>query len=816
MKRFLFFLPVVFLFLFAFNAGKTYAAPDPVPPPGRIPCEADQQEDPNFNSSRPYQASPCGDSPKAVMCGNTLQVIEKTPTRTAAAGTEFLDVDITVDPKDYIADLTGAQFPIVGNTELTKNSQSAVDKIDDATKVNEYLSNYLSGTTDEAEYGSTNLGKIIDFSGPVKKLIPGIIQDAQRMATIKYLTTSETYTPDETVPVGQTAATQTDEAIIHNQIIVCTRKALPLVPGWITNFLGVGSVGLLNDVPVECYPSPGGKAQGTVYRLNQWQGESRLIDIVNAAGSLLERFLPPTIINQALADAANHWPKNYPPLPWADKDGVPFKSHQEYRKAYNEWRGNLCTFVANPFGGDPVLLCAGLWPILSNPYADLYKYVPLSNTVDKQAKNMITGVGIKGLAGTEIVLPAIAYEVIHEPILYFPHTAESIELSNLLNTTYKPKEGTTNAPPPETTEPINDPTTGLCRILDVRTNSGDYLFPEVTPNRSEVNVHVNSYQITRIPCNDVTRTITDPITGLRTEVTQARCQGEISIEVRMVTKVPNATEIYNSTTAGADSTFRKMFPKVGPGAPITCVSNLPSQTGVQYIPRENFDGMKVIDPLNRNTTDSPSLYFPHFGSVYDLFLKGIQTAIRPKGFGEPIVDGKFCSSILEGTGDCKQWLFEKDPGGQYYYDKIIAAAASTTCNGRSLNPAWALGIALNENGGLMTDKLDGSSNSHFGCFVSEVGTIEDKLSCMLNTLQRDCVEGKTDAQALAEYGYVAGYVLWPVTILSPGAYPPPLFGSGFNTSQIKAALLTTNWFDAYKATAPIFCPASPVLTPPTP
>ena len=44
-------------------------------------------------------------------------------------------------------------FPIMGNTEEVKNSQNGGDTYDDATKVNEYASWYLSGVNNRAEYG---------------------------------------------------------------------------------------------------------------------------------------------------------------------------------------------------------------------------------------------------------------------------------------------------------------------------------------------------------------------------------------------------------------------------------------------------------------------------------------------------------------------------------------------------------------------------------------------------------------------------------------------------------------------------------------
>lgn len=690
------FIPLLTLTLLAspFFAGKIFAAaPDPIPGP-RIPCPDinNPSSDPNFNSSRPYQASPCGDSPKAIMCGNSLQVIEDTPSRRAPLGTQYLDVNFEMGNKTYAADITGATFPIAGNTELTANSQNASDQIDDATKMNEYLNWYLNGVTNRAEYGdskNTDYG-IVNLSGPVQKLLPGAIQDAQRITTISYLNTPASYGAEEPQNPGSHPGPTTlinDKAITHDQIVACAtiQPAFGII-GWV--------LGLVEKaVPHECYQGNNTASIPKTYRLSDWNGDLSGIrgavnavktagrDIISTIGSVINTIplvgnavngatntarnliggIPViggvinNVVIPAAADVVNNslagaWNKRVPPLPWGTNPNTGKQFTEiEYQKAYNEWRGQTCVVV-------PIinhLVCFDN-PTVSPEYADLFPYIPLSNTVDKSAHLPITGVGVNGVGGTVVVNSDPQYNIIQEPILYYPHTAETSELSDVLNKTYIPKEGTSSDTQTDTTEPINNPVTGKCQIANLRSNPGDYLFPEVKP--SEVRVYVNSYTVTRVPCHDVTGNkgrSAQTGKGVETpEVSYALCQGQVAIEIRMNTKVPYAAEIFNSTTAGADSTFRKIYPKVEVGAPVSCIANIPSVTDVQYIPGEGMNGMKVIDPLGNNTTDNAKLYFPYFGSVYDYFLKGIQTALRPQGFGDPTpASGTLCLSSLAG-GDC--------------------------------------------------------------------------------------------------------------------------------------------------------------------
>jgi hypothetical protein len=747
LKKIYFVITLVFLslvFSSSFLAFKIKAIA-PIPG-GRIPCA--NQKDLEFNSSRPYQASPCGDSPKAVFCGNQLQIVEDTPTITVEGTFTSYPVNFQMGDKNYAVDLEGAEFPIEGNTEDVVNSQSGTDSLSDASKVNEYVSWYLSGVINKAEYGSTKstANELVNFSGPVQKLLPGAILDAQRMQSIANATEEVTYLDEENAS-GDEEPVEVTEPTNHNQIVACGGNNL----GLIGDILNIGSV-----TPKECYAGDGSEATGEVFRLQSWEGDlsfwnsaaNGLIGIVDTIASLFP-FIPRGAIEESVGD---HWNDRLPPLPWGeDNDGNPITA-LKYQKYYNEWRGKTCVII-------PIinkLICFDNI-LVPNKFGDFYSYVPLANTADKNAKNMITGVGIKGSAGTDISLGFPAYKILEEPILYFPHTHETNELAELLNKTYRPGKtqeesdacetacvdpGSSQCKACRASNPMAVPAdvesttdeNGQCRILDVRANPGDYLFPEVKP--SEVRVYVAPYTVTRVPCvpagsggagyreriEDEKREEAglDPIGSEL--VPMSKCGGEVNIEIRMVTKTPYAKEIFENTVAGEESTFRKIFPKTGEDSPIKCIANLPTVTNVTYIPTEGIkDGkLKVTGPLGNNTTDSPKLYFPHIGSVYEYFLKGIQTALRPKGYGETLTQGKYCK--VEAPKDCtgagsnfsvpptytgsfktnfidlaNRWTSDC-PGAdnnlaEECYDFVVDKAVK-----EGVNPAFALTIWLNESG----------------------------------------------------------------------------------------------------------------------
>lgn len=563
-----------------------------VPNP-KIPCEG--EESPEFNSLRPYQASPCGDSSKTYFCGNNIIIKEEVQKTVYDCSINELPVNILIN-KTYEIEMSDLELPILGNTELTKNSQSNSDQIDDAQKMNEYLSWYLSGVINKAEYDKSDSNTLINFSGPVNKLIPQAIQQAERIRSIKSAKKAER----------------------HNQIVVCAQE----------NILGIWG----KTQPHECYEGDGSKAKDDVYRLKKWEGDL----------SLLRKILN-------IIDPTNAWNKRYPPLPWSNEDGNPFSENVFFKKAYNEWLGKSCEIL--PMFG---LVCIDN-PLVKNKWAELFPYIPLSSTEDKNAKQPADPVEVQPIGDTEVDFDENhKYDLLDEVALSFPHTQEGLELSEILNSSYLPKEAGSQKIDSQTVESENDET-GQCRLIDVRSNPGDDLFAEVDPNSYKV--RVTPYTIKTIPCDGQCKIDEDcpnkkdkerdPSLSDKDCVTvySKECSGGVSITIDTSVKIPNAKEIFKNTVAGDDSTFRKIFPKVEEGAPVECIANIPTVTTAQYKAVSGTSEIEVEEPdgSSGDGTDA-KVYFPYIGSIYEYFLKGIQTALRPKGYGEPITNGQFCES----------------------------------------------------------------------------------------------------------------------------------------------------------------------------
>lgn len=616
--------------------------PDPFPKI-KYPCSSPGL-DPEFHSLRPYQAAPCGGATLAKFCSNELIFIEEfdlankpcEPKKQLGTHTFPCNPDAQVEEHDLYIELSGSELPILGNTEQVTNSQGGTEEFDDAQKVNEYASWYLSGVANRAEYGEPTEDQVVNYSGPVNKLIPQMIQQAERIKTI-YNTTEEVGYIDGTGTGEDGKALESvKEVENHDQIVVCAQeKGL----GFLGDFLGIGVT-----TPVPCYDKD-------KYRLKEWLGDlSTFNGIFNRIGT-------------------NIWNKRTPPLPWDDgtvtdpkQPKKPFESQIAYQKAYKEWQGASCATI--PF--IDVNLCLDN-PFVPNKWANLYHYIPLSSTADKKGANYIKGDGpsYDAAAGTEIANPM--HKSYSGAPLYFAHTQEVKELSELLNKTYRP-EGFKDEKVayPDDVEKIKkevtgkDPITGKpieggdsCSLLNVRVNQGDNLFAGDKGGEYEMWVRGVQYKITQVECKETfliepCPTLLNP--GKRCTTHIFHCPAYIKISIKTGTKTPNVEEIFRQTVADSGSTFRKMFPKTGEGSPVECIADIPTSTDVYYdptksdYPRTNTgaegDNTFKVNPKPDDTpNDLPQLTFPHIGSVYEYFLKGIQTALRPKGYGDPIANG---------------------------------------------------------------------------------------------------------------------------------------------------------------------------------
>jgi hypothetical protein len=401
-------------------------------------------------------------------------------------------------------------------------------------------------------------------------------------------------------------------------------------------------------VPHECYGGDGSPAREKVYRLKDWD---------------------------------NH----LPPLPWDPE----YEGNEEaYTAARCEWEGG--SFINVPLINKS--LCVDN-PFNSNEWADLFSYVPLATTPDKIGKMPIFTVTVQPSAAD---MDVSSWYKLAAPSLYYSHTQEVKDLSETLNKTYVPEGVTTSEIPYETTEKNDTSSDPKCRVVNVRSNPGDDLFPIRQPADIGANVvfHVNRLYNCHTEPDD-------------RGILWTTCSGSVHIGIQTdPNKIPYVNEIWKSTVAGNASTFRRIFPKVEEGAPVSCIADIPGVTKAVYRPVAGTDSIGVEGPLfspdsENMDPENARIYFSHLGGIYEYFLKGIQTALRPKGFGDPITDGEYCASLNCGdlpnlpaaSGSCTLGGISSAVGNIPQSLKQIVEAAAQTYQ---VPPNLILGIMYGE------------------------------------------------------------------------------------------------------------------------
>ncbi len=680
MKRFFFYVILISLVSLSFSVGRIYAA-EAIPKKAPYPCVEDSSgwnKDFDFNSGRPYQASPCQDAPYAAMCGNNISVVidhvnvEWDESKGCTDELCPYYKDPGVQEKHVVIDLSGVKLPILGNSQNVTNSQNPEDELDDAQKTNEYAAWYLNGVNQKAEYGPDTIDKVINFSGPAKKLLPSAIQELNRFKTLHNVGVLDPVTLEEqdAAKIKDTdpkePGIQTEQTANHNQIVVCTTNVIDI------NILGFNLIipWIGEDKPIPCYGGANKKHAGNEYRLLDWWDRKNVGYLPSL--ELLKNWNP-----------YSGWDFAVPPFPWQ------FKKEVYYQKAYNEWKGKNCLLV--PISEK--LFCVDVrFPgtrldIKPNKWANLYPYIPLANTVDKKGKEDYSSVHVDSQraeierhqenSDTEgTVINSV-------PRLYYPHTQDVLESTENLNKTFIPSNGSSNSIGTNTED-----NTSTCQILNVRTNAGDDLTFDDLQDKQRIDFNV-FYSIKSVKCTTKEEGKLDS-TGAYYTKTIHNCDADITAEVNLTTLVPNLNDIWKDTVAGNESTFRKIFPKVEEGAPVSCIADIPGVSQADYVLNEDLSsgGVKNLNVKNPggSTSVTPEIYFPHLGSVYEYFLKGIQTALRPQGYGEPIVNGTTCSTAVCGelpnlpraSGSCNLGSVSSRVGNipQSLRD-IVSAAANT-------------------------------------------------------------------------------------------------------------------------------------------
>lgn len=592
-----------------------------------------------FHSLRPYQANTqCTDklsSSFASFCGNDLTLTDAVTVyygdgkncKETDDGSGKVECDFEVEVElPVVIDLADADLPIMGNTENVVNSQNeitdaSVSKSEDIShkdKINDYVSWYLNGTLNRAEYPFLSADDIsgssiiVDYSGPINKLLPQDIQFIERSKTVRDV--------------------KKDEA--HDQVVGCSLNVDPSIFGLVGEIFDFGKIQLI-DIPFPCYVDMGWAADllkdGALktHRLSEWLQK--------------DEYLPPIMSD--------------------------YDNYSDYREAYKEWRGYACGQVKIPeevmginipiIGGKSILLCINdVFQSKFNSY--LFPYIPMSSTEDVEGKIRVDSVSSAENPTVDgITVSNVKFSNQEPATLFFPHILESNQLGSILQDTYAPKDINKKG------EPIDVAPDDYCKTLDVRSNEGDDLFADsikgdlsykakfscsfeemdedvetgsqCTENNGDAECVPESWECFEEYGSGSTAGC-DSGYKCGFGCTQS-CTKNIDINLSTESKTPEIEDVWARLVAGPMSVFRRIFPKINTEGSFGQLIDMPGSTNITYT------GTNVA--VSQATTD---LKLPHVGGISEYFLKGIQTALRPKGYGETIT---FFGEISPETKDDK-------------------------------------------------------------------------------------------------------------------------------------------------------------------
>ncbi|MBU0998102.1 hypothetical protein KJ570_01015 [Patescibacteria group bacterium] len=674
---FIFFLSFLFL-IFSSNFTKSTLGKEPEKP----------KED--YHSFRPNPKDPAYDELEdlSLLCGNDI-IINKKIEVGPGEGSCSQNGDILTcsykfrDNVSVAVDTAQSRLPIMGNTQLVYNKDNKVglsnsEELDDTEKVNNLVSWYLNGAVNYAEnpHPISNLGSlvnewwtgyyanVINFSGPLRKLLPQDVQYQNKIEQIENATGSNKGTELERNDqiVGCTFGIDTPIMLLQDVINVLLKimgiDAIDLPGARILNFIGPCHIGIkisifdIIEIDLDDFKKE--------YKLSDFQGH-----------------LPPLI--EQYNDPSN--PKAW----WV---------------AYEKWRGKSCIVIPGWKFIPDFLKNQGICfenPLKPNAYADLFMNIPMSSTEDRVGKLTINEPVPSSSDGVKVEVSE--FELKQPAILYFPHMQESLGLAEELQTTFKPQEGTDDNL--GYTKPVD--ISENCQILQVRTNEepDDFLWGEeaLAKFKYKAEFECTFQKKSEIVCSGSNcHTVEKYI--------PAKCEKNISFNSKIDTYTPLADEVWSRLVAGNSAIARRMFPKTGTDV-FGSFIDMPTVTTAQY---KVQTGNVSVEPA---TTE---IYFPHIGGVSEYFLKGIQTLLRPKGYGENITFSEAGSSNGDGSINCNQNISDiAVPGlnkaegkrvSDIWYGPGVGKAYFEECNNdviqransKGVNPIFTLAIWIHESG----------------------------------------------------------------------------------------------------------------------
>lgn len=686
----------------------------------------------DFHSLRPFQASSCypeGTDINYFMCGNDLIAVEKftlsNPNQdlggiNRSCRTEVRNGDTVhiceYDFEDRIIevdiDLSTARLPFMGMTEGTLENNSQYQPFGDLTKAqktNEFVSWYLNGANNRAEHNQlvyykdypqdqeelseqendklqSLVQETFDFAGPLNKLLPRRVQQDIRVKQI-YRGTGE-------------GGKKNDR---HNQIVGCLYnvEGQNFVYDLVTDLFlgGTGAVGdifnFLNSLGPVDYLVPDEFTQGKEVAEHPPGPCYPELDEDNdgeiTSDELSALKLPSILIPDLKVDIErkrlSSWLDQLPPK------REDFDSFSDYWRAYQNWRGDFCPsigffyFCFDEPGGDTL---RPNWP------GELFSYIPLSSTEDLEG--WVEPIAAIKQIGGQVSVTSAEFQfdsgntVDHK--LYFPHMQEASELAQIAQTTFVTGNDTEiknnwltidGFTPNETRDSNYD--TNFCEPLESRSGPGDSLFGNYDgsdgddePISGTIKYSGNftcEFQetIDQQGVQDCLNEDVDPPNDFNfcvaTNTDYSTCEVEARTALSIYVGTPKVQEVWERLVDGSQSIFKRFYPKVGVGRPVEEIEDIPAETQISY--SSSADQTFAGNPDAQRPGSNAKLYFPHLGSIYDYFLKGIQKALRPHGSSFPIttvgqslapIENTF-ESIACPTGPYKELTdyIETDDGG---------------------------------------------------------------------------------------------------------------------------------------------------------
>ncbi len=641
--------------------------------------------DPEYHSLRPYPANPCNKTASGVnQCGNDFTVIETLEVNqgqavpgscTGDAG-ETQTCRFIVDSNlNAEIDLSRAQLPIMGNTQLVPNATGPNATLTYKDRMAGYASWYLNGVVQRAEERffsfPSDQDLLLSMSGPIKKLLPQRVQSGDRYIAgwyFGFIPYYENKFDGLRFQQGYNVGTQR-----HDQIVECgsvdSPEACYSQSNTYNRLTGVLANTFLKTMGATTFSSP--EALGYVPYSST---EDRIgmasfspIGLPSGEGVTITDF---TVTQEGSDSPTGSASRNL------------YFAHMEETKELAEVTQR--TFIPGEYTG-----------ALDSPKTDditLPQRMPgceFQDTRSNAGDDLYGELEREGVAGENPLQATLSYTA--DFTCDFTPSVDQ----NLYNACWL---------------------IGYCESPAACGIGGTWNpDPSCTPGLGRCVLPLPPAGVfDNVGCREAAMTY--PTT----------CQKTITIPLAMSANTPEADSVWQRLVAGSWSVFRRIFPRISADAPLSTIKDIPAETTSGYLANsisvENGSSASVSALSGNNRPGSAAeFYFPHIGSVQDYFLEGIQCALRPLGlcgnetFSEdelpdepapPIASEANCRTDIPDTAlpaqylgsfkdnairICEQWDSRGVSNGRRCYNDVVSRAVAL-----GVHPTFALAIWAHE------------------------------------------------------------------------------------------------------------------------